>query len=304
MVRLWLLSHLPRTKTNLLVLAAAERAGCELELIDPADLSIELHTSGAVLRRHGDAVVLPDLVYTRLGASAPEESLLVVRQLEILGVPCVNTSSALRRARNKVLTHQCLAQRGIPFPRTLFLSRRTSLEQIEQIIPGPPWIVKLSVGTQGNGVMLAESMRSLRAMCDTLFSAHLQVFIQEFVADANGADIRVWVFGGKAVAAVKRQARGDEFRSNVHLGGSDTAVPLTDVFADLAERAASTMQLDFAGVDLAETSAGPIVLEVNGAPGMATGQKLGLSDMAVSFLRERALAGRRQSPASDRPGRL
>jgi ribosomal protein S6--L-glutamate ligase len=211
---------------------------------------------------------LPDRVYTRMGSSAPPEAFHVLALLEGLGVPCVNASAGLRLTRDKTTATLALVRAGLPVPPSALVGREAPLEAVFEAVPGPPWIIKLPVSTQGSGVMLAESLRSLRSLCDALHGVGQRVLVQSFVAEAAGADVRVLVVGGRALGAMRRQGQGDEFRSNLHRGGRAAPVALTPALSDVAQRAAAALGLEIAGVDLLESDRGPLIIEVNGSPGL------------------------------------
>jgi len=262
-MKLWLLSHLANSPGNQLILAAAEAQGFDARHVNPAEATLGpggLSVPGAA--------ELPDAVYTRMGASAPLEALLMLEALEQTGTPCVNRAAGLRLARDKAVSAQILQQAGLAAPATLMLgSRADPVDAATQLGP-PPWILKLPISTQGAGVMIVESARSLRSAVDTLRSAGQQILLQAFVAEAAGRDLRVLVVGGKVLAAMRRRAVGDEFRSNLHRGGRSEGAEIDRVSHDLALAAAQAHGLDVAGVDLLETPDGPLVVEVNGSPGL------------------------------------
>jgi ribosomal protein S6--L-glutamate ligase len=233
----------------------------------------------------------PDFVFTRLGSSAPPECFHVLEWLEARSVPCRNRADALRRTRDKATQMLGLVAGRLPLPPTALVGRDSPLDPVLEALPGPPWIVKLPVSTQGSGVILAESRRSLRSICDTLHATGQRLLVQGFVAEAAGADVRVLVVDGTARAAMRRRGRADEFRSNLHRGGSAEEAPLTPALVDVAERATAALGLHVAGVDLLESAEGPLVVEVNGSPGLegisaATGRDVAAE--VVSFLENSA----------------
>jgi ribosomal protein S6--L-glutamate ligase len=282
-MKLWILSHLKGSPGNRRVLEAAREAGHAARLVDPAELSLEVRGGpepGLALRRDGRPIERPELVFTRLGGSAPGHALDTLLHLKEGGVPCVNRWEALLRARDKVVSFQLLAQAGIPLPTTVVLGAKVAaLEEAVEPLGPAPWIVKLPRSTQGLGVARVDSLESLRSVVDMLRSLGQRVLVQHYVRESSGMDIRVLVVGGRAVAAMRRQAPAGEVRSNLHRGGSAEEVGLTPFLADTATAAAAALGLDVAGVDLLPAEGGPVVAEVNASPGLqgleeATGRDL------------------------------
>lgn len=262
-MRFWLLSHLKDSPGNRIFEHAARGRGHQVELRDPAGIDLNLAPSHTFDE-------LPDLVFTRMGSSAPAPTLHVLQALESAGVPCVNGVEGLRRSRDKARAYLELARAGVPVPATSQPGRGGGAGSV----PGPPWIVKLPVGTKGEGVMLAESAPALKAMIASLQGLGQAPLVQEFIQEAGGADVRVLVLGGRASVAARRQGREGEFRSNLHLGGEARPVTLTADLARVAEAATEALGLDVAGVDLLESRRGPLVVEVNGSPGMTASPEI------------------------------
>ena len=285
-MKLWLLSHLKSSPGNRLMEEAAYRAGHDMRLVHPLQLSIEFGERHTLFG--GNSVSeLPDRVFTRMGSSAPLEAFDALRQLELHSIPCINSSASLEVCRDKARSLQVLAAAGVPIPRTVVVGREAPLQSCLPRIGSPPWILKLSVGTQGTGVARVDSVASLRTMVDLLRGLGERVLVQQFVAEAKGTDVRVLVVGGQAVAAMQRRAKGDEIRSNLHLGGTSEGIALTPTMTRVAEKAAKAVGLDVAGVDLLPSKDGPVVCEINGSPGLeglaaATGRDL--AGELLSFL--------------------
>lgn len=264
-MKLWLYSHLIDSPGNSLVVEEGKRRGHEVLLKRPSFIHLNM---GPNLRDK------PDLLLTRTGGAAPESAIDYLRCLWSLGIRCLNTPQGLYRTRHKGVAYSFLAAAGVPIPKTVLLGAEPT-EKVVDILPGPPWILKLPLSTKGQGVCLVESLRSLRSTADVLKESGQTLLLQEFVETARGSDIRVLVFGGKARLAARRSARkADEFRSNVHLGGSAETVELTPELAQIAERAASALELQMAGVDILEGSDGYLVVEVNSSPGLTASSKL------------------------------
>ncbi|MFH2010744.1 MAG: RimK family alpha-L-glutamate ligase [bacterium] len=270
-MKLWILSHLKGSPGNRAVEEAARARGHGVRLVDPLCASIVLASADGprLPRGPGWPEEPPDVVFARMGSSAPAEAFHVLEYLELVGVPCVNSSESLRRSRDKTVQALALVRAGLPTPPTALMGQELDLDRVLEAVPGPPWIVKLPVSTQGSGVVLAESRRSLRSVVESLHAVGHRVLVQAFVAEAAGTDVRVLVVGGRARAAMRRRGQADEFRSNLHRGGTAEEMSVTPPLGDVAERAAGALGLQVAGVDLLESRAGPLVIEVNSSPGLA-----------------------------------
>jgi ribosomal protein S6--L-glutamate ligase len=276
-MKLWLFSHLESSPANRLLEKEATERGHDFKLVRPHELHLRL---GEESREK------PDLVFARTGSSAPLAALSRLAVLEQSGFACLNSSSSMLRSRNKAVSYAHLAAAKVRFPKTVVVGS-VPLDGLTAKLGGPPWIVKLAVSTKGQGVCLVESERSLRSVVDALRETSQVILLQEFVAEAQGADIRVIVLGGKALVAAKRQAGSeDEFRSNVYLGGGAQEVDLEPEMASLAERAAAAMGLEVAGVDLLNTAHGFTVVEVNGSPGLTVSPRL--PSLVMDYLEQRA----------------
>lgn len=280
-MRFWLLSHLEGSPGNRLVLEAAARAGHEARLVHPGHLSVVIDGGGGAPRvLDGDGPAsLPELVFTRLGSSASAAALDTLDVLERCGVPCVNHAAALRQTRDKARAFVALAAAGLPLPPTVLLGRDTSAKAAAERLGPPPWVVKLPHGTQGMAVTQVGSLPALRSLVDMLRGLEQRIVLQHLIPEAKGVDVRVLVLGGRAVAAMRRTAQGDEWRSNLHRGGQAVAEALTPELREVAERSAAALGLEVAGVDLLPSEPGPVVCEVNGSPGLegleqATGRDL------------------------------
>ena len=268
-MRIWALTHLDATPATRRFLAAAEEAGHRATLVNPLAPGFQLDEGDCSRALLGSPDALPDLVFTRMGGSTPERGFDFLRALEALGVPGVNRSAALLLARDKIGSLGELARAALPVPATLVLGERTSMETVTERLGEPPWVLKTTPGTKGEGVMLVESEAALEALAAPLFGRNQRFLVQRFIRESAGSDVRVLVIGGRAIVAMRRQAAAGEFRSNLHQGGTAEPFELTAELTDLAERAARTAGLDVAGIDLLPAKGGPLVLEVNGSPGLA-----------------------------------
>lgn len=234
-----------------------------------------------------------DAVIPRIGASITFFGTAVVRQLEQMGVYCLNSSLALTTSRDKLRAIQTLSRHNIGFPVTAFVRDKAAIiPTIKDVGQGDPVVIKLLEGTRGVGVILADTDKVAQAIVETLHSAKINVLIQKFVKESRGKDIRAFVVGGNVVAAMRRVAQGDEFRSNVHRGGTVERVDLTPEYTQTAIQAAQIMGLQVAGVDMLEGNDGPSIMEVNSSPGLEGIERASGIDIAgaiVDFLEQQVL---------------
>jgi ribosomal protein S6--L-glutamate ligase len=212
--------------------------------------------------------VSPDAVIPRIGATYTFYGAAVVRQFEMAGIFTLNDSQSISRSRDKLRSLQLLSRAGVGLPTTSFAHSTQDIDGLLDVVGGPPIVVKLLEGTQGLGVVLAETKKAAESVISAFRQLDANILVQEFIKEARGADIRAFVVGGKVVAAMKRQGPAGDFRSNLHRGGHAEAVKLTPAERATAVRAANTMELNVAGVDLVRSEGGPMVLEVNSSPGL------------------------------------
>ena len=253
--------------TRRLVEAARERKH-SVRVLDPLRCYIRIAADGFDLHYKGRVLTDYDAVLPRIGASITRYGTAVLRQLEMMNVYTPNDSDAILRARDKLRSHQLLARQGIGLPTTVFGDNPDDTNDLLAMLGKPPHVIKLNEGTQGTGVILTERLSSSRSVIEALRGLYATFLVQEFIAEAHGADLRCFVVGGKVVAAMRRKARPGEFRSNLHRGGTATQVSLNAAETDTAIRAAKVMGLNVAGVDLLRSRRGPLVLEVNSSPGL------------------------------------
>jgi len=242
-----------------------------------------------------------DAIIPRIGATYTFFGTAVVRQFEMMDVYSVNESVAISRSRDKLRSLQLLARRGIGLPVTGFAHDPKASEHLVRTCGGAPLVIKLLEGTQGVGVVLAENQKAAESVIEAFRCLDANILVQEFIQEANGADLRCFVIGGKVVAAMKRQGKEGEFRSNLHRGGAATVVKITPEERSTAARAARIMGLNVAGVDLLRSNHGPVVLEVNSSPGLegietATGKDV--AGMIIEFIERNARPGRTRTRGS------
>jgi ribosomal protein S6--L-glutamate ligase len=238
-----------------------------------------IHFKGAELQ-HYDAVI------PRIGASVTFYGAAVVRQLETMGVFCVNNSIAITRARDKLRSLQMLSKRGIGLPITGFAHSLDEIQDLIKMVGGTPLVIKFLEGTQGIGVILVETSKAARSVLEAFLGLKVNIMVQEYIKEANGADIRCFVVGGKVVAAMQRQAISpEEFRSNLHRGGIATSVEITDEERIMAIRSAHILGLNVAGIDIVRSHRGPLIMEVNASPGLEGIEKTTKIDVATEIIK-------------------
>lgn len=267
-MKIAILSRGPRLYSTRRLLEACAKRGHEAHVLDTLGFSIDVAEGAPGLRYRDAAVAGLDAVIPRIGASITFFGTAVVRQFEQMGVFCLNSSQAISVSRDKLRSIQVLSRHRIGIPRTSFVRDRDAILPAIRRMGGPPVVIKLLEGTQGSGVLLADSTPIAEAILSTLQEAKQNVLIQEFVQESRGRDVRAFVVGSRVAAAMRRVARGDEFRSNLHRGGRVEAVSLDPEYERTAIHAAQILGLRVAGVDLLEAASGPRVVEVNSSPGL------------------------------------
>ena len=267
-MRLAILSRAPRAYSTQRLKAAAIQRGHDTKVLDTLRFAIDLTGPDPDLHYRGRQLSDYDAIVPRIGASITYFGTAVVRQFEQMDVYTPNTATGITNARDKLRATQILSRHGIGMPATAFVRNRADVRPAIEQVGGAPVVIKLLEGTQGIGVILAPDAKVAEAIIETLHSTNQNVLIQHFVAESRGRDIRALVVGDRVVAAMRRVAAGDEFRSNVHRGGSVERVALTPEFEAAAVRSAQIMGLRVAGVDMLESDDGPLVMEVNSSPGL------------------------------------
>jgi ribosomal protein S6--L-glutamate ligase len=249
---------------------------------------------------YGDEEVLATgvhVVIPRIGASITGYGLSVVNQFDLMGVPVVNAAIPIARSRDKLRALQLLSRFGIDIPRTVMCRYREEVEGAVRMVGGLPCIIKLIQGTQGVGVMIANTAAEVEGMLDTLWTLGQEILLQELVAESRGKDVRALVIGDRVVAAMRRTARAGDFRSNIHRGGVAEAISLEREYAEAAAKAARVMGLEVAGVDMLEARTGPKIMEVNSSPGFEGLEAASGVDIATLYVRHAVeFARSRQSP--------
>jgi ribosomal protein S6--L-glutamate ligase len=280
--------------TKRLVAACRER-GHEVQVLDVVRCYMNISQDKPELHYKGEELADFDAAIPRIGASVTFYGTAVLRQLEMVGVFPVNESVAITRSRDKLRSLQLLARAGVGMPRTGFANSPDDIQDLIKMLGGAPMVIKLLEGTQGIGVVLAETRKAAESVIEAFMGMKTNILVQEFIQEAGGADVRCFVVGSKVVAAMKRQAPEGEFRSNLHRGGTAQLVKITPRERATAVKAAKVMGLNVAGVDILRSARGPLVMEVNSSPGLegietATGKDI--AGMIVEFIERNARPNR------------
>ncbi|MBM73344.1 MAG: 30S ribosomal protein S6--L-glutamate ligase [Euryarchaeota archaeon] len=266
-LRLAVLSRGPRLYSTRRLVEEAQDRGLDMAIIDPLTCSLFVDQGRVEVLVDGEPFE-HEAVIPRIGHSITGHGTALLRHLDQLGVWSSNSAAGILQSRDKLRASQILARNRIPIPRTMNVRDVRDVEHAIEAVGGLPVVVKVTKGTQGQGVFLRHTAYEAKSLVQGLLHARRDVLIQEYVAESHGRDVRVIVVGDEVVAAMRRRARGREFRSNFHLNGTVESVDLPEEFADVARRAARVLGLNVAGVDLLEGNDGPMVLEVNSSPGL------------------------------------
>jgi ribosomal protein S6--L-glutamate ligase len=284
-MRIAILSRNRKLYSTRRLIEAAEERGHEVKVIDILRCYMNIASNKPMVYYRGEAMDGFDAVIPRIGASVTFYGAAVLRQFEMMGVYPVNESVALTRSRDKLRSLQLLSRKGIGLPVTGFANKPDDVQEVIKLVGGAPVVVKLLEGTQGIGVVLAETQKAAESVIEGFMGLKANILVQEFIKEAGGADIRCFVVGGKVVAAMKRQGAPGEFRSNLHRGGSASLIRLTPEERSTAVRAAQIMGLNVAGVDLLRSNHGPVVMEVNSSPGLEGIEYASNKDVAGLIIR-------------------
>ncbi|MEM0986268.1 MAG: 30S ribosomal protein S6--L-glutamate ligase [Pseudomonadota bacterium] len=286
-LRIALLTREPGNYSSRRIVEAGEKRGHIVERINTTRCYMRIDSVGSEV--HYDGQVLPryDAVIPRIGASVTPYGTAVLRQFANTGAYCLNTATAINASRDKLLAHQLLARAGIGMPVTAFANSPKDTKDLIKVAGRAPVVVKLLESTHGRGVVLAETSKAAESLVDAFRGLDANFLVQEFIAEAAGADTRCFVIGGKVVGAMKRQAMDGEFRSNLHRGGTASVARLSKAERSVARKAARELGLVIAGVDILSSEDGPKVLEVNSSPGLegietATGKDI--AGQIIEFL--------------------
>ncbi len=267
-MKIALLSRNRRLYSTRRLIEAAEARGHEVQVIDILRCYMNIVSRNPSVHLEGKQLEAFDAVIPRIGASVTSYGTSVLRQFEVMGVYTLIESVALARSRDKLRSLQLLSRKGIGLPITGFANKPGDTKDLVKMVGGAPLVIKLLEGTQGIGVVLAETSKAAESVIEAFMGLQANILVQEFIEEAGGSDIRCLVVGGKVVAAMRRQAPEGEFRSNLHRGGSASLVKITPEERQTAVSAAKILGLSVAGVDLLRSNRGPLVMEVNSSPGL------------------------------------
>lgn len=280
-----ILSRNPKLYSTQRLIEAAKKRKHEVEVIDPLKCDIVIEKRKPNVYYKGGYIENVDAIIPRIGSSVTFYGTAVVRQFEMMGAFTTTDSEALVRSRDKLRSLQVLSRARIGLPKTVFTNYSRDVEGVIKQVGGVPLVIKLLEGTQGLGVVLAETKNAAESVIEAFNGLQARVIVQEFIKEAKGADIRAFVVDGHVVGAMKRQGKEGEFRSNLHRGGSAAVIELTDEEEIAAVKATKAMGLGVAGVDMLQSSRGPLILEVNSSPGLEGIEKATNKDIAKSIIR-------------------
>lgn len=267
-MRIAILSRNPNLYSTRRLKEAGDLKRHTVDIIDTMHCYMDITSNKPAVRYQGKSLPKYDAVIPRIGASVTFYGTAVVRQFEMMGTYSINESVAISRSRDKLRSLQLLSRKGIGLPRTGFAHHPDKIDDLLKNVGGAPVVIKLLEGTQGIGVVLADTAKAAESIIEAFMGLKANILVQEYIKEAGGADIRCLVIGGKVVAAMKRQAAPGEFRSNLHRGGSAELVRLSPAERKTAVDAAKTMGLNMCGVDILRSAHGPVVMEVNSSPGL------------------------------------
>ena len=280
------------------IVEAARTRGHDIDVINTLQVHMNITSSHPALRHGGKTLPLYDAIIPRIGASVTHYGLAVLRQFEIQGVFPLNESVAIGRSRDKLRALQLMARDGIGLPVTAFAHGPRKAEDVIKEVGGAPCVIKLLEGTQGMGVILAETVASAKSIIEAFSAANINILVQEYIKEAAGSDVRAFVVGGEVVAAMKRTGRSGDFRSNLHRGGKAEGTTLNDEERRTAIRAAEVLGLNVCGVDMLRAKRGPVVIEVNSSPGLEgieTATGIDIAGEIIAFLERNARHGATQT---------
>ncbi len=293
-MKIAILSRNPKLYSTRRLKEACTARGHDVMVIDVLRAYMNIASHKPTIHYKGRPIDNIDALIPRIGASVTFYGAAVVRQFEMMGVYSLNESVAITRSRDKLRSLQLLARKGIGLPVTGFASKPDDIKDMIAMVGGAPLVVKLLEGTQGIGVVLAETQKAAESVIEGFMGVKANILVQEYIKEAKGADIRCFVIGGKVVATMQRKAAPGEFRSNLHRGGKASLIKITPEERSTAMRAAKIMGLNVAGVDLLRSNHGPVVMEVNSSPGLEGIEKTTGKDIAgmiVEYMENNAKTG-------------
>ncbi len=287
-MKIVILSRNTRLYSTKRLVEAATKRGHEVRVVDPIKCYMNINSKQPEVHyKNGEILNKFDAIIPRVGASVTFYGTAVLRQFEMLGTYSLNESIAITRSRDKLRAHQLFSRKGIGMPTTGFAHSPSNTKDLIQLVGGAPLIIKLLEGTQGKGVILADTAKAAESLVEAFRGLDAFFLVQEFIKEAKGADIRCFVVGDKVVAAMERTAQAGDFRSNIHRGGTAKQIKITPTERKTAILAAKVMGLNVAGVDIVRSKRGPLVLEVNSSPGLKgieSTTKVDVAGLIIEFL--------------------
>lgn len=284
-MRILVLSRDPRLYSTSRLVEACSTRGHDVQVVDHVKCDIVIEKKKPQVHYKGEPLTGVDAIIPRIGASVTFYGTAVVRQFEMMKVFTTTESQALVRSRDKLRSMQILSRADVGLPKTVFTNYSKDVASVVDSVGGAPCIIKLLEGTQGLGVVLADTKKAAIAVIEAFNSLKARVIVQEYIKEARGADIRAFVVDGRVVGAMKRQGREGEFRSNLHRGGKAEVIELTREEEVAAIKATKALGLQIAGVDLLQSDRGPLILEVNSSPGLEGIEKATGEDIAGEIVR-------------------
>ncbi len=283
-MKIYILSRNESLYSTQSLVAAAKKRGWDVRVIDYMECTMEIMKNELKIIYHGEELEAPDAIIPRIGASRTFFGTAIVRHFEMMNVFSTAGSLAIKRSRDKLRSLQILSNRGIDMPKTVFASNKSNANDVIKLIGGTPLVLKILEGTQGVGVVLAETKKAAKSVLDAFNGMNVNLLVQEFIEEAGGADIRAIVIDGEVVGAMKRQGAEGDFRSNLHQGGSATLYKLSRKEKATAIAAAKAMGLAVCGVDMIPSKRGPLVMEINSSPGLEGIEKATGIDIAGKIM--------------------
>lgn len=293
-MKIAILSRRPNLYSTFRLVEEAKKRGHDVHVIDTLRCYMNITSHKPSIHYRGNMLLDFDAVIPRIGASITFYGTAVLRQFETTGVFTVNESIAITRSRDKLRSIQLLTRKDIGLPRTGIAHSPDDINDLIAMVGGAPFVIKILEGTQGIGVVLAETDQAATSVIEAFLGMKVHIMVQEYIKEAKGADIRCLVIDGEVIAAIKRQAKPGEFRSNLHRGGKATPIEITQEERKAAEKAAKIMGLNVAGVDLLRSNRGPLVMEVNSSPGLRgieAAVDINVASLIIQFIEKKAAGG-------------
>lgn len=278
------LSRNPELYSTRRLTEAARDRGHSVRVLNHLKCYVGIEQGNPSMHYNGELLTNIDAVIPRIGASVTFYGTAIVRQFEMMQVFTTTKSQSLVKSRDKLRSLQILSKAGIGVPKTAFASQPKDIDNLITLVGGAPVVIKLLEGTQGIGVVLAESRKAARSVIEAFYGLKTDILIQEFIKESGGSDIRAFVIDGEVVGAIKRQGKEGEFRSNLHRGGAGEPIELSVEEKDAALKAAKALNLHIAGVDMLRSDRGPLILEVNSSPGLKGIESITKIDIAGKFI--------------------